>query len=119
MGTIAQLGPLTPTFMLILSAPLIPCSNLATLARVAKLVAIEVSHRVRNKQGQLHLGLSDRNLLGHFWRVESQKQSVDGDLFSIPLHRHSVDLYNTLFLQFLLDLRFHHSGEFMAADNAK
>ena len=46
VGTIAiraQLGSLTPTFMLIFSATRTLCSNLATLARVAKLVAVETS----------------------------------------------------------------------------
>ena len=44
MGTIAireQLGSLTPTFMLIFSAPLTLCSNFTTLARVARFVAVE------------------------------------------------------------------------------
>ena len=43
MGMIAikaQLGSLTPTFMLILSTPLTLCSNFEILARVAKFVLV-------------------------------------------------------------------------------
>ena len=58
VGTIpirAQLGSVTLTFMLIFSAIRTLLSNLATLARVAKFVAVEATHRVGNKQGHLHL----------------------------------------------------------------
>ena len=58
VGTIAiraQLGALTLTFMLIFSTTHTLCSNLAMLACVSKLVAVEATHRVWNKQGHLHL----------------------------------------------------------------
>ena len=58
VGTIAiwaQLGSLTLTFMLIFSTTHTLRSNLAMLACVSKLVAVEATHRVRNKQGHLHL----------------------------------------------------------------
>ena len=58
MGTIAiraQLGSLTLTFMLIFFTTCTLCSNLAMLACVSKLVAVEATHRVGNKQGHLHL----------------------------------------------------------------
>ena len=47
VGTIAiraQLGSLTLTFMLIFSTSWTLCSNLATLTRVAELVAVEATH---------------------------------------------------------------------------
>ena len=86
MGTTAiraQLGSLKLNFMLIISAPLTHRSNLATLVRVARLFAVKATHRFRDKQGHLHLYISDRNLLGHFWRVEGQKQSLS--LFTVTL----------------------------------
>ena len=58
MGTTAiraQLGSLTLTFMLIFSPTQTLCTKLATLACVAKFVAVEASHQVWNKQGHLHL----------------------------------------------------------------
>ena len=58
MGTIAiraQLGSLTLTFMLIFFTTRTLRSNLATLVCVAKLVAVEATHWVGNKQGHLHL----------------------------------------------------------------
>ena len=58
VGTIAiraQLGSLTLTFMLIFSTTRTLRSNLATLVRVSKLVAVETTHRVGNKQDHLHL----------------------------------------------------------------
>ena len=45
----AQLGSLTLNFMLILSTTRTLCNNLATLARVSKLVAVKATHRVGNK----------------------------------------------------------------------
>ena len=41
--------------MLIFSTTRTLRSNLAMLARVSKLVAVEATHRVGNKQGHLHL----------------------------------------------------------------
>ena len=120
MGTIAvraQLGSLTPTFMLIFSTTWTLFSNLATLARVAKLVAVEATHRVGNKQGHLHLQIADRDLFREVWSVEGQKQGVGGDLFRILLHRHPVDLNYTMFLQFRLDFHLRHAGQFTAADD--
>ena len=58
VGTIAiraQLGSLISTIRLIVSATRTFGSNLATLARVARHVAVEATHRVGNKQGHLHL----------------------------------------------------------------
>ena len=100
----AQLGSLTSTFMLIFSATWTLHSNLATLARVAKLVAVEATHR---------FGLDCRP-----WSLSGdQKRGVDGDLFSILLHRHPVDLNYTLFLQFRLVFRLRHAGQLTAADD--
>ena len=58
MATIAitaQLGSLTLTFMLIFFTTHTLRSNLAMLAHVAKLAAVEATHRVGYKQGHLHL----------------------------------------------------------------
>ena len=52
------------------------------------------------------------------WSVEGQKQGVGGDLFSILLHRHPVDLNYTLFLQFRPDFHLCHAGQLTAADEA-
>ena len=89
--------------MLIFSTTHTLRSNLAMLARVAKRVAVEATHRDGNKQGHLHLKIADCDLFREVWNVEGQKQGVGGDLFSILLHRHPVDLHYTLFLQFRPD----------------
>ena len=77
---------------------------------VAKHVAEEATHRVSEQTRPPSPFDSNHNLLGHFWHAEGQKRGAGGNLVSIPLYCHPVDLSNTLFLQFLLDLHFRHAG---------
>ena len=89
----AQLGFLTPTFVLIFPPTIDICSNFAALARVAKLVAVVAASG--SEQSYLHLQVPSCDLLWHFWSTEGQKQSVGGDLLCIPFHRQSADLSTT------------------------
>ena len=88
------------------------------LAHMARFVAVKAMHQTGNKQGHLHLLIANCDLFREFWSVEGQKQGVGGDLFSIPLHHHPVDLNYTLFLQFHLDFHLCHAGQLTAADDA-
>ena len=109
---------LTSTFMLIFSTTWTIRSNFAMLAHMARFVAVKAMHQTGNKQGHLHLLIANCDLFREFWSVEGQQQGVGGDLFSIPLHHHPVDLNYTLFLQFHLDFHLCHAGQLTAADDA-
>ena len=107
MGTIAvraQLGSLTLTFMLIFFTTHTLCSNLAMLALESKLVAVEAMHRVRNKQGHLHLLTAACDLFRELWGTERQEKSVGGDHLPL-LQCHSVHPNHTLILQYIPEFK--------------
>ena len=91
-------------------------SNPPTLARVAKLVAVEATHRVGNKQGHLHLQIADCNLFWEIRGTERQEKSVGGDHLPLLLQCHSVHPNHTLISQFVPDLNLRHVSEIPTPD---
>ncbi|WP_419593697.1 hypothetical protein, partial [Thiolapillus sp.] len=91
----AYLGSITLLFMFIFPTPLTFCCCFATLACVAKLVAVKTSQRVWDKQVHFHLQVSNFDLLWHVRSIKGKKQGVGRNNLPLFLHRYTVNLDNT------------------------